>query len=289
MYDANCVISGTQLNLSEIATNIEERAEGYWQARSISRISYPDYGNEACFAVEDTSFWFRHRNNCILQILQSYPPSGTFFDIGGGNGFVAHAVEKLGIDVVLVEPGPAGARNARKRGVRRVLEGTLDDAGFLPGTVPAAGLFDVIEHIQDDGQFLCKLHMLLRPNGRVYITVPAFQALWSHEDIEAGHWRRYTKGALCRVLRSCGFQMEFCSYIFGFLPPAIFLLRVLPFRLGLQHKAHINSTRAQHELQNGMLNRLISILSRRELSMLARGRQRVLGGSCLAVARKIAR
>src|ERR1700751_5854874 len=96
MYDSNCVVSETELKLSEIATNLEERGEGYWQARSISRISYPEDGNEACFTVEGSSFWFRHRNDCILHALKCYPPSGTFFDVGGGNGFVADALQNAG-------------------------------------------------------------------------------------------------------------------------------------------------------------------------------------------------
>lgn len=56
------------------------------------------------------------------------------------------------LKVVLLEPGPDGVRNARRRGVRQVLRGTLEAAGFLPDSIPSAGLFDVLEHIEDDRQ-----------------------------------------------------------------------------------------------------------------------------------------
>jgi SAM-dependent methyltransferase len=279
---------GTQVNLSEIACNIEQQADGSWRTSSNSTVSYPEDGNDACFAVEDSSFWFRHRNACLLELLKSYPPSGTFFDVGGGNGFVAQAVQSAGLDVVLVEPGPAGVRNAPRRGIRRIIHGTLEDAQFRPATLPAVGLFDVIEHIQDDAGFLRKLHALLAPKGRVYITVPAFQALWSHEDQEAGHWRRYTLQNLSNTLNNCGYEVEFATYIFGFLPAAIFAFRVLPFRLGLRRRrADGERMRAEHAPSNRIAARVISFLTRRELSRLSRGDSSRFGASCMVAARKV--
>ena len=280
--------SERQVNLSEIACNIEEQADGVWRASSNSSVSYPEDGNDACFAVEDSSFWFRHRNACLLELLKSYPPSGTFFDVGGGNGFVAQAIQNAGLDVVLVEPGPAGVRNAPKRGIRYIIHGTLEDAQFRPATLPAVGLFDVIEHIQDDAKFLRKLHSLLRPNGRVYITVPAFQALWSHEDQEAGHWRRYTLQSLSDTLHDSGYEVELATYIFGFLPAAILVFRVLPFRMGLRRRrSDAERMRAEHKPSYPVLARAVSFLTRRELSRLSRGHSCRFGASCIVVARKV--
>ena len=49
----------------------------------------------------------------------------------------------------------AGRRGQRKtRGLDPVICATLSDAGFLPQTLDAAGLFDVVEHIADDREFL---------------------------------------------------------------------------------------------------------------------------------------
>ena len=66
---------------------------GRWDYYAIGSeaISYPEEGNEACFQIEDQSFWFRHRNNCIQELVRKFPPNGKgpIFDVGGGNGFVA--------------------------------------------------------------------------------------------------------------------------------------------------------------------------------------------------------
>ncbi len=274
------------VDLSEIASNIELRPDGLWRARTASNISYPEDGNQHCFAVEDSSFWFRHRNACLVELLRRFPPEGTFFDIGGGNGCVAQAIQDAGWEVVLVEPGHAGAQNARKRGIRQVVQATLEDAHFRPATLLAAGLFDVIEHIEDDRKFLRQIRSFLKPNGRIYITVPAFQSLWSHEDEHAGHWRRYTLRSLSDALAASGFQVEFSTYIFGFLPLGILLLRVLPFRFGIVPKRTAEERmRADHQVQGGLSAKTLAYLTRRELSRLASGRTSRLGGSCLVVAR----
>jgi SAM-dependent methyltransferase len=274
------------VDLSEIASNIAVNEDGLWTARTHSRVSYPDDGNETCFAVEDASFWFRHRNDCILQAMERYSPPGTVFDVGGGNGYVARAIQDSGRDVVLVEPGLSGAQNARARGVRHVIHSTLENGGFRAGTLPAVGLFDVLEHIENDRAFLEDLNRLLLPDGRLYITVPAYQALWSGEDDIAGHWRRYSLDGLSGVLNRSGFSTEFVTHFFAFLPVPILLLRSLPYRLGLHAKKPSNGRmKAEHEpgkLAAGVLR----VLTRRELTRIGAGGRLTFGASCLAVARK---
>lgn len=91
--------------------------DGIWYARDSTDVSYPTEGNEDCFALEEGSLWFRHRNRCIVSLVSSYPPlnQGALFDVGGGNGFVSKRMAEAGFEVVLIEPGVEGARNAKKR------------------------------------------------------------------------------------------------------------------------------------------------------------------------------
>lgn len=50
----------------------------------ITRISYPEGGHAVCREVEDSSFWFAHRNRCIVAAVERMPPCGPILDIGGG-------------------------------------------------------------------------------------------------------------------------------------------------------------------------------------------------------------
>ena len=91
---------------------------------------------------------------------------------------------------------------ARSRGLDPVVCATLEEAGLRPESLDAVGLFDVVEHIRDEVGFLRTVRQTLCHGGRLYLTVPAFRALWSSEDDLVGHHRRYTLGAVAerRVL-----------------------------------------------------------------------------------------
>jgi len=275
------------VNLREIAPDLELGPEGWWNSARISDVSYPEEGNDLCFSVEDTSFWFAHRNRCILEAIKLLPPSGAIFDVGGGNGYVSRAIQELGIDVVLLEPGLTGVRNALNRGVHHVVRATLEDANLRAQSIPSVGLFDVVEHIEDDTAFLKEINRLIIPNGRLYVTVPAYQWLWSDEDLLAGHYRRYTVQTLSNLLQRAGFTIDFVTYFFGFLPIPIFLRRALPYRLGFHEKKTDEAVvRADHQPDNPLVKRALNMLTRRELSKIGRLQPLRAGGSCLAVARK---
>lgn len=128
-------------------------------------ISYPKEGNASCFEIEEDSFWFQHRNHCIVDVVKTYFPKGLFFDIGGGNGFVAKELQDNGIQTCLVEPGIAGCLNAKARGLTNVICSTLENAQFKTDSIAAVGLFDVLEHIEKDVKFLCKINIFSQMGG----------------------------------------------------------------------------------------------------------------------------
>jgi SAM-dependent methyltransferase len=269
---------------------LEEKAESGKRKVESEVISYPEEGNEACFQIEDQSFWFRHRNDCIRELVRNFPPKekGPIFDVGGGNGFVAKELMDAGWDVVLVEPGPAGARNAKRRGVENVICGTTHSAGFKNGSLPAIGVFDVVEHIEDDLGFLRHLNDLLVPGGVVYLTVPAFQPLWSREDIDAGHYRRYSLKQMERKLVEAGFEMAYSTYIFQWLVVPVGLFRVFPYRLGLRGEKgkDLAQARRDHVLKEGMVSKILQNLLQCEQGIIQAKGRLPFGGSCMVAARR---
>lgn len=274
-------------DVSTIASNIEQREDGVWVAAGQRDVSYPHDGNDACLVVENTSFWFQHRNHVISQLVTDFSPDEDFFDIGGGNGCVSEALQAAGLEVVLIEPGPDGAKNAKQRGIRTVVQSTLEDAGFARDSIPSAGLFDVIEHIEDDAQFLKLIHRFLQPAGTLYVTVPTYQYLWSYDDVEAGHFRRYTHATISNLLKLCGFEIKYCSYFFSFLVAPVFLLRAVPSWLGLRRPATEESTRNEHSTGGGFVHSIVQRLLNSELDKIRRRQQIRFGTSCVAVAEKV--
>jgi SAM-dependent methyltransferase len=79
---------------------------------------------------------------------------------------------------------------------------------------------DVIEHVGDDRGLLSTLkRSFLTTTGRLIVTVPAFQALFSAHDVALKHHRRYSLGELERVLTSAEFEVLGSGYLFGSLLP----------------------------------------------------------------------
>jgi len=251
-----------------------------------SEISHPDEWQEWYLAVEDGSYWFRHRAACIVESLRRFSPPGPVFDVGGGNGHVSLAMKRAGFEPVLVEPSVQAAENAQRRGLEPILCATLQDAGLLPGSVPALGAFDVLEHIEDDAGFLRLIEQTLRPGGLVLLTVPAFNVLWSGHDEYVGHYRRYTLRGLSALLQAAGFVIEFKTYLFAILPLPIFVQRSIPTRLGLTRQSSFERFQKEHATQRGWGVQAVERLLQQELAWLRRGRAIPFGSSCLIVARK---
>lgn len=164
------------INLSEYSNQ-----DGIYLIPELGRevISYPSTGHDSCFSVEDNSFWFNHRNKCIISMVKKYASSQTFFDVVGGNGFVTKGLLESKIEAVLVEPGVSGCFNAKKRNINNILCMTFNKLYFLSKELKISdGLFDVIEHIENDFEFLKDIFDKIPAGSRLFITVPAYQELF---------------------------------------------------------------------------------------------------------------
>jgi len=260
--------------------------DGIFRSGRRDNVSYAEGGHDLCFGIEDGSFWFRHRNDCIAALVGNYPPpaAGPILDLGGGNGYVAQRLTSEGHDVVLLEPGNTGASNARlHRGLTQVVCATLEGAGFRKRSFAAIGMFDVIEHIEDDRAFLDAVRSLLVPGGRLYLTVPCHQWLWSRADMDAGHFRRHTMESLSDLLAGT-FRIEYASYFFAPLVVPQLLLRALPYRLGLDRRHAVISAEIEHGVDESLAVRLLERLLAREARRIAGQRRIAFGASALLAA-----
>ncbi len=219
--------------------------------------------------------------------MQQFAGDGEFFDVDCSNGFVTTSLKDAGAGAILVEPGVQGVVNARKRGVEDVVQSMWSPKIVRPECAPAVGLFDVVEHIQDDVGFLRGVHQTLAPNGLVFITVPALHSLWSYEDVHAGHFRHYRHGELQRLLVKSGFQVEYSSYFFSMLPLPIFALRSVPSFLGWRKAPDTESIRNEHTAAKGIAGRMMDRWLQWEQGRVAALKWICTGSSCVIVGRKV--
>jgi SAM-dependent methyltransferase len=260
--------------------------EGIWYSSENANLSYPEEGNQVCYQVEDDSFWFNHRNHCILELVKKYAADDDFYDFGGGNGFVTKGLIDAGIDAILVEPGSNGVLNAKKRGVNKIICSTTTHVSFLNGKIKSIGVFDVLEHLEDDIKFVQELNNLLDNDGYLFITVPAIQTLWSQDDLDAGHFRRYTQKSITKLLTSNGFEIKYSSYFFCILVFPLFLIRTLPSLLGLRKKT-LSNVNKDHANKKGGLGKFLNRYWQWEINKISNHKKLAFGTSIIVVAKKV--
>ena len=254
-----------------------------WLDRDSARVSYPRGVLDTHSVGEGgTGFWLDARADAVGQLLRQVPIS-TLWDVGAGAGAMAKRLEQYGTAVVSVEPLPEGASEIAAMGAE-VFCGTLQDLELPSGSLPAVGLFDVVEHLEDPSELLGEVARVLAPDGRLFITVPAYQWLWSAEDEILGHFRRYSAKTLRAELSNAEFSAQSVRYAFASLVPAAAMLRTLPYRLGLNRDPEKVLSRNSARVQPGeATNRL----ARRVLAAEAKVSRRVplpFGLSLVAVA-----
>jgi SAM-dependent methyltransferase len=271
-------------DLSRIPSNLRQDRQGIWRVERSASVSYRGEHHNSCFAVEENSFWFRHRANCIIQAIESFPPHDVVLDIGGGNGFMTETISRAGFQSILMEPGENGIRNAVRRGLNPLICSTLEEASLPEHVIPSIGVFDVIEHIEDDVQFMKSLHTHLIPDGKLYLTVPSYTFLWSSADDEAGHYRRYTLHEINDKLRATGFEVLYATYNFCLLPLPVLLMRSLPYRLGFSSQPTEERQLRQHGAKLERSASLVDKMFSWELNVLKKRKTIPFGASCLVVA-----
>jgi len=131
-------------------------------------------------------------------------------DVGAGDGwFASQLLAKLppGSSVACWDTGYESPEEAAAK-IAGAAEGITCSVDRPPGRFDVILLLDVLEHVEDDAPFLRSiLDESLAPGGRVLVSVPAWQALYSEHDRRLRHHRRYAPGQARRLLAEFGLRV----------------------------------------------------------------------------------
>jgi SAM-dependent methyltransferase len=170
-------------------------------------------------------------------------------------------------EVTGVDADPQAVEFCRQRGLTRVSQAEVplpfEDASFDLITA-----LDVIEHMDDDLGAMVEIHRLLRPAGRVLVTVPAFQALWGAQDEISNHRRRYRAPQLQERIRAAGLVPERTTYFNTLLFPPIAAVRLARRLLPRRGEPHSDFEMTDAE---GRTNQALTRVFGSESNLLARG------------------
>ena len=225
----------------------------------------------------ETGLWYRERTCLIQKAMDRHAIRGPVWDLGAGTGVVTPHLVRSGESAIAVEPSAIGAQIASGRGVTAIAA-TLEALRLPDDAIRSVAMLDVLEHLGDPQATLQEAVRVLEPGGGVIVTVPAFGLLWSRDDIDAGHHRRYRRGSLVQLLEDAGLTVLECRYFFAVTAIAVLIARALPHRLGLWRP--LISTSDAVAAGGGRLGDVVAAVERRLVGRVP------FGSSLIAVARK---
>jgi SAM-dependent methyltransferase len=76
---------------------------------------------------------------------------------------------------------------------------------------------EVLEHVEEEEEFVKRITDSLQPGGQLILSVPARMNLWSKDDELVGHIRRYDKISITQLLHNHGyFNIRIIAYGYPF-------------------------------------------------------------------------
>lgn len=185
---------------------------------------YKDY-----FRLEKEHWLFKVRRKIFLYFIEKYAkPGSKIFDFGCGSGYLVGGLQKMGYDVCGIDFEEEAINYGFSSGVKNLKIGTGNAIDYADASFDMVTAFDVLEHIKDEKPSLGELFRVLKPGGKMIISVPAYQWLWGVQDEVSHHFRRYTINSLTFVINEFPqLKMVRKTYYNILLFPAIALVRLL--------------------------------------------------------------
>lgn len=155
-------------------------------------------------------------------VVEMVGRAGRVLELGCSSGYVSERLAAAGNSVVGVESNDGDAR-AAERFCERVVVGDLETME-LPGSggeYDAVLCGDVLEHLRNPVEVLRRVRPLLKPDGRLVVSVPNVANAWVRLQLLLGRFRYtdrglldrthvhfFTRRTLCEELLQAGFEVE---------------------------------------------------------------------------------
>lgn len=181
-------------------------------------------------AIEDVHWWLVGRRRIFLHFLTDLAVRATgqplVLDCGFGTGGLMKRLKSfsspVGVDMKF-----RAVTDCRSQNLDCVVQAKAQELPFKPGTFDIICAFDVLEHLDDDIAALKHWRDVLKPEGHLLLSVPAYRYLWDSQDDLANHKRRYVLRELRSKLKASGLIVKKITYFNTILFPIVLIVRLL--------------------------------------------------------------
>lgn len=239
------------------------------------------------FELEEQFWWFVGRREIIRTILECHnvikDRESNLLDIGCGTGINLKVFQKY-IHSFGCDLSDEAIYFCKKRNLKSVVKSSAGELPFYDEKFDVVTLLDVLYHrnIQSDINVIREARRVLKKNGYLIITDPAFNFLSSRHDIVVHARERYTKEKLRAKLKENGFYILKLSYLNFFLFPIVLSVRIFE-RLNLK-----KNMKPESNLKpvNNIFNKILIYILRMEAFLIGH-LNFPFGSSLLCLAKKI--
>ena len=231
---------------------------------------------EAIGAQIDTHWYYTSKAQMManhIRKLTGGVPIRRVMDVGAGAGWFSRWMLREGLaeSAVCVDPGYDHDWEEMEAGKPLIFQRTPDgqEADLIL-------MMDVLEHVPNDAALLSEYLDVVAKGTPVFITVPAFQFLWSEHDVYLEHYRRYTLSLLENTVRDAGATSEVMHYYFGAIFPVAAVVRLARRRR--------ETPRSDMKAVPGPINAALKMVCAAERSIMRSNR--MAGLSAVAVCRR---
>lgn len=187
----------------------------------------------------------------------------TILDAGCGRGELLDFLIPWG-EVTAIDAFDYAVDFCRRHYNANVHKMLIQDMSFESNSFDFIFCVDAVEHIKDDLAAMKELYRVLKPQGFLIVTVPAFMSLWGYHDKNEGHVRRYTAATFRQLSHQAGFEIEQCRYFkFSYFLP-LYLLR--------RYKIFVHKRSDDFYKVNPFVNRILSIILKAEATIVRKVR-----------------
>ena len=165
----------------------------------------------------------------FLYFIQKYSQPGSgLFDFGCGSGYLIGELQGLGYNAYGADFEKEAIDYGLGVGIKNLKLTTGQNIDFPDASFDIVTSFDVLEHLENERPTVAELVRVLKPGGKIIVTVPAYEWLWGVQDDVSRHFRRYTEKSLIKVFKNFPeLTIIRKTYFNTFLFPPIAVVRLI--------------------------------------------------------------